>query len=188
MERPDTPFTRHAGLVPASTGPRAPRRLASRLRGPRNKSGVTKKEGCGNRRADEEGFTLVELMVVIVIIGLLSAIVVINVLPLGDKGRITRAKADIASIQGALDLYKLQNGAYPTTAQGLEALIAAPAGVDAAKYQAGGYLKGKLPVDPWNRPYLYASPGQHGEEDVWTLGADNREGGEGANADIGSWE
>ncbi len=142
----------------------------------------------GRKRKGEAGFTLVELMVVIVIIGLLSAIVVINVLPLGDKGRIAKAKADFASIQGALDLYKLQNGAYPTTTQGLEALVAAPAGGDASKYQAGGYLKGKLPTDPWNHPYLYASPGQHGEADVWTLGADNREGGEGANADIGSWE
>ena len=142
----------------------------------------------GRKRKGEAGFTLVELMVVIVIIGLLSAIVVINVLPLGDKGRIAKAKADIASIQGALDLYKLQNGAYPTTTQGLEALVAAPAGGDASKYQADGYLKGKLPTDPWNHPYLYASPGQHGEADVWTLGADNREGGEGANADIGSWE
>ena len=140
------------------------------------------------RRKAEQGFTLVELMVVIVIIGLLATIVVINVLPLGDKGRITKAKADISSIQGALDLYKLQNGSYPTTAQGLEARVTAPAGADAAKYQAGGYLKGKLPVDPWNHPYLYASPGQHGEADVWTLGADNREGGEGANADIGSWQ
>jgi general secretion pathway protein G len=140
------------------------------------------------KRKREEGFTLVELMVVIVIIGLLATIVVINVLPLGDKGRIAKAKADISSIQGALDLYKLQNGAYPTTSQGLEALVTAPAGVDASKYQAGGYLKGKLPLDPWSHPYLYASPGQHGEADVWTLGADNREGGEGANADIGSWE
>jgi general secretion pathway protein G len=129
------------------------------------------------RRSAEHGFTLVELMVVIVIIGLLATIVVINVLPLGDKGRITKAKADIASIE-----------AYPTTSQGLEALVTAPAGADPAKYQAGGYLKGKLPVDPWNHPYLYASPGQHGEADVWTLGADNREGGEGANADIGSWQ
>ena len=140
------------------------------------------------RRSAENGFTLVELMVVIVIIALLATIVVINVIPLGDRGRIAKAKSDISTIEGALDLYRLQNGTYPSTSQGLEALTAAPAGVDAAKYQAGGYLKGKLSLDPWGRPYLYASPGQHGDADVWTMGADNREGGEGANADIGSWE
>jgi general secretion pathway protein G len=179
MKKSKATFLRHAGLVPASKVPRAQQPLLARHVGPRNKSGVT---------GGESGFTLVELMVVIVIIGLLATIVVINVLPLGDKGRITKAKADISSIEGALDLYKLQNGAYPTTSQGLEALVTAPAGVDASKYQAGGYLKGKLPLDPWQHPYLYASPGQHGEADVWTLGADNREGGEGANADIGSWE
>jgi general secretion pathway protein G len=140
-----------------------------------------------SRRSAENGFTLVELMVVIVILGLLAAIVAINVIPSGDKAKVTRAKADIATIEGALDLYKLQNSTYPTTSEGLQALVTSPAGADASKYQAGGYLK-KLPVDPWNRPYLYASPGQHGEADVWTLGADNREGGEGANADIGSWQ
>jgi len=190
MKKPETPRVRHAGLVPASTVPRTRRAPFVRPGGPRNRFGVTKKEEGSTplRRSAENGFTLVELMVVIVIIGLLATIVVINVLPLGDKGRITKAKADISSIEGALDLYKLQNGAYPTTSQGLEALVTAPAGVDASKYQAGGYLKGKLPLDPWQHPYLYASPGQHGEADVWTLGADNREGGEGANADIGSWE
>ena len=139
------------------------------------------------RRSAEHGFTLVELMVVIVILGLLAAIVAINVIPSGDKARVTRARADIATIEGALDLYKLQNDAYPGTAQGLRALVSPPEGADAAKYQRGGYIK-KLPVDPWNRPYLYASPGQHGEADVWTLGADNKEGGEGANADVTSWE
>ncbi|MEO5867123.1 MAG: type II secretion system major pseudopilin GspG [Sphingomonas sp.] len=139
------------------------------------------------RRANEAGFTLVELMVVIVILGLLAAIVVFNVLPLGDKGKITKAKADISTIEGALELYKLQNDTFPTTSQGLQALVVAPAGVDTARYQAGGYIK-KLPNDPWGHPYLYASPGQHGEADVWTLGADNRDGGEGANADIGSWQ
>ncbi|MDQ2878501.1 MAG: type II secretion system major pseudopilin GspG [Pseudomonadota bacterium] len=128
-------------------------------------------------------------MVVIVIIGLLAAIVAINVLPSGDKARVTRAKADIQTIEGGLDLYKLQNGTYPSTSQGLQALVSAPAGANAASYQSGGYLKGsKVPLDPWGRPYLYAAPGQHGEFDVWTLGADNRDGGEGTNADIGSWQ
>jgi len=139
------------------------------------------------RRSAEHGFTLVELMVVIVIIGLLAAIVAINVIPSGDKARVTRAKADIATIDQALELYKLSNGTYPSTSDGLNALVNAPAGVDASKYQKGGYLK-KLPVDPWNHPYLYAAPGQHGEADVWTLGADGKDGGEGVDADIGSWQ
>lgn len=138
-------------------------------------------------RPSEQGFTLIELMVVIVILGLLAAIVTFNVLPLGDRGKITKAKADIATIESALDLYKLQNDGYPSTTDGLQALISPPADADASKYQRGGYIK-KLPNDPWGRPYLYASPGQHGEVDVWTLGADKKEGGEGPNADIGSWQ
>ena len=137
-------------------------------------------------RGDEDGFTLVELMVVIVIIGLLATIVVINVLPSGDKAKIVRAKADISTIEGALETYRLQLDRYPTTAQGLQALKTAPQGVDASRYQPGGYIK-KLENDPWGKPYLYASPGQHGEADVWTYGRDGKEGGEGVDADIGSW-
>ncbi|WEK43443.1 MAG: type II secretion system major pseudopilin GspG [Candidatus Sphingomonas colombiensis] len=140
-----------------------------------------------NRRRREDGFTLVELMVVIVIIGLLATIVALNVLPSGDTARIQKAKADIANIEQALELYKLQIGSYPTTTQGLGALVTAPTGVDVARYQAGGYLK-KLPNDPWNRPYLYAAPGKHSPADVWSLGADGKEGGEGGDADIGSWQ
>ncbi len=140
------------------------------------------------KRRREEGFTLVELMVVIVIIGLLATIVALNVLPSGDKARVEKAKADIAQIEGGLELYKLQNLTYPTTSQGLSALTSAPAGLaDPSRYQRGGYLK-KLPDDPWGHPYLYASPGTHGEADVWTYGADGKEGGEGINADIGNWQ
>ena len=140
--------------------------------------------GCGDD--GERGFTLVELMVVIVIIGLLATIVVINVLPSGDQARVTKAKSDISTIEGALQLYQLQIGTYPTTAQGLQALRTAPQGVDASRYQPGGYIK-RLEDDPWGRPYLYAAPGRHGETDVWSLGRDGKEGGEGVDADIGSW-
>ncbi|WP_375391103.1 type II secretion system major pseudopilin GspG [uncultured Sphingomonas sp.] len=140
-----------------------------------------------NKRRAEHGFTLVELMVVIVIIGLLATIVVINVLPSGDKAKQVRAKADISTIEGALETYRLQLDSYPTTAQGLEALRTAPQGVDAARYQPGGYIK-KLENDPWSRPYLYASPGRHGEFDVWSYGRDGKEGGVGPDADITSWQ
>jgi general secretion pathway protein G len=139
------------------------------------------------KRHREEGFTLVELMVVIVILGLLATIVAINVIPSGEKAKVIKAKTDISTIEGALDNYKLQNDVYPSTSQGLQALVTAPDGADAAKYQRGGYIK-RLPNDPWGRPYLYAAPGQHGDADIWTLGADNKEGGEGADADIGSWQ
>ena len=140
------------------------------------------------RRPAEHGFTLVELMVVIVIIGLLATIVALNVLPSGDTARIQKAKADIAQIEGGLELFKLQNVNFPTTTQGLQALVTAPSGLaDPSRYQQGGYLK-RLPDDPWGRPYLYASPGQHGEADVWTYGADGKEGGEVINSDIGSWQ
>jgi general secretion pathway protein G len=139
------------------------------------------------RRSAEHGFTLVELMVVIVIIGLLATIVALNVLPSGDTARIQKAKADIATIENGLELYRLQMSTYPTTSQGLAALSSVPAGVDASRYQRGGYIK-RLPEDPWGRAYQYASPGRNGEADVWTLGADGAEGGEGINADIGSWQ
>ena len=147
----------------------------------------TRTQSRDRKRQREEGFTLIELMVVIVILAILTTIVAINVIPSGQKAKVTAAKADISQLEGALNLYKLNYDSYPTTAEGLQALVTAPAGIDASKYQKGGYIQ-KLPPDPWGRPYLYASPGQHGEADVWTLGADGKEGGEGADADIGSWQ
>ena len=140
------------------------------------------------RRSAENGFTLVELMVVIVIIGLLTTLVAITVLPNLGKAANQKAKADIATLDQAMELYRLSNLTYPSTADGLQALIAAPASLtDPTRYQAGGYIK-KLPNDPWGKPYLYASPGQHGTFDIYTLGADGAPGGTGENADIGNWQ
>jgi general secretion pathway protein G len=140
------------------------------------------------RRSAEEGFTLVELMVVIVIIGLLSTLVALTVLPNLGKGAAVKAKSDISTLDEALELYRLNNLTYPSTADGLQALVKPPASLaDPTRYQLGGYIK-KLPNDPWGRPYLYASPGQHGTFDISTLGADGAPGGTGENADIGNWQ
>lgn len=140
------------------------------------------------RRSAENGFTLVELMVVIVILGLLATIVALNVIPLGDQGKVQKAKSDIATIEQALEVYRLQQFNYPSTADGLQALVSPPASLtDPSRYQKGGYIK-KLPKDPWGRDYLYAQPGTHGAIDIWSYGADGREGGEGVDADIGSWQ
>lgn len=139
------------------------------------------------RQSDENGFTLVELMVVIVIVGLLATVVAFNVIPMGDKARVEKAKSDISTIEQALEMYRLQNLHYPTTAEGLQALVSPPASANAGSYQPGGYIK-KLPNDPWGNPYRYASPGQHGQADVWSNGADGKPGGEGVDADIGSWQ
>jgi general secretion pathway protein G len=139
-------------------------------------------------RIDEEGFTLVELMVVIVIIGLLATLVALTVLPNLGRANDQKAKADIATLDQAMELYRLSNLNYPSTADGLQALVKPPASLsDPSRYQPGGYIK-KLPDDPWGRPYLYASPGQRGTFDIYTLGADGVPGGTGENADIGNWQ
>lgn len=136
----------------------------------------------------QSGFTLIEIMVVVVIIGILGALVVPNFLGQADETRITAARSDISSIGNALDLYRLHNHNYPSTDQGLEALVNKPGGYPEAKnWQSEGYLK-KIPNDPWGNPYQYISPGANGAYDLLSLGADNKEGGEGANADILSWE
>ncbi len=139
------------------------------------------------RRRAEAGFTLVELMVVIVIIGLLATVVMINVLPAQDRALKEKAKADIALIEQAIEMYRLDNLTYPPAAQGLNALVAAPPeAAQSGRYRSGGYIK-RLPADPWGNPYQYAFPGRHSAFDIYSLGADGREGGEGDAADIGNW-
>ena len=135
----------------------------------------------------QQGFTLIELIVVIVILGLLGSIIAPKFLGKTDTARITKVKTDIGSLESALDLYKLDNYTYPTTEQGLEALVNEPSDPEPANWQKGGYIK-KLRKDPWQRDYLYLSPGEHGEVDIYSLGADGVDGGEDANADIGNWD
>ncbi len=127
-------------------------------------------------RKNEEGFTLVELMVVIVIIGLLATVVVINVMPAQDTARIRKAEADIATLEQGIEMYRLNRMTYPSAGDGLQALV------------SQGFVK-RLPDDPWGNPYRYAVPGRDGQPfDVYTYGADGREGGEDDDADIGTWK
>lgn len=136
----------------------------------------------------QSGFTLLEIMVVVVILGILATMVAPQILGRADDARITKAKADIVSLEAALDLYQLDNYIYPTTSQGLEALAAKPSeSPEPRNYKRGGYIK-SLPNDPWGREYLFLNPGvKGGTYDIYTLGADGEEGGDGANADIGNW-
>lgn len=140
------------------------------------------------KSALSRGFTLIEIMVVVVIMGILAALVVPKLMGRTDDARIIAARQDIANIMQALKLYKLDNQRYPTTEQGLQALITKPTtGPEPKGWKAGGYLD-KLPKDPWGGAYQYLNPGLHGEIDVFSLGADGQPGGAGADADIGSWE
>jgi general secretion pathway protein G len=137
---------------------------------------------------NNRGFTLIEIMVVVVILGILAAFVVPKLLSRPDEARITKAATDIKGIEQALGLFKLDNGFYPTTEQGLAALVSKPTiGRIPGKYPDGAYLK-KVPNDPWGTPYVYLAPGIHGDFDLISLGADAEAGGEGNNADIESWK
>ena len=138
------------------------------------------------RRA--RGFTLIEIMVVVVIMGVLAALVVPKLLSRTGESKVAAAKVDIATVMQALKLYKLDNQRYPTTEQGLQALLTKPTSGPAANgWKTGGYLE-KMPKDPWGAPYQFLSPGIKGEIDVYSLGADGAPGGTGDDADIGSWD
>ena len=139
----------------------------------------------GSAGSRQAGFTLIEIMVVVVILGILAAIVAPNVISRIDDAAITRAKQDIRGIESALKLYYMDNSRYPSTNLGLEALVEQPNDQSVRNWR-GPYLD-KLPRDPWNNPYRYLYPGQHGEFDVFTYGADGQPGGEGINAEIGNW-
>jgi general secretion pathway protein G len=132
------------------------------------------------------GFTLIEIMVVVIIIGLLAAVVVPQFLGRVDDARIAKTKQDIQATETALTLFKLDNFRYPSTEQGLNALVTKPADPDIRNWRTGGYLK-RLNKDPWGNDYQYAYPGAQGEYDLYSLGADGKPGGEEANADIGNW-
>lgn len=138
-------------------------------------------------RKSHSGFTLIEVMIVIVILGVLAALIVPKVMGRPDEARIAAARQDIFTIMQSLKLYKLDNRRYPTTEQGLAALVQKPSQAPLPQnWSAGGYLE-RLPNDPWGQPYQYLNPGLHGEIDVMSFGADGQPGGQGVDADIGNW-
>ncbi len=138
-------------------------------------------------RIAQGGFTLIEVMVVIVILGILAAVVVPRIMDRPDTARLAKVKQDIRTLESALNLYKLDNFTYPSTDQGLEALVRKPSGdPEPRNWKEGGYID-RLPKDPWGNEYQYLNPGVHGPIDIYSFGADGQEGGEGINADIGNW-
>ncbi len=140
---------------------------------------------------DKKGFTLLELMIVIIILGILATFLVPKIMEKPDEARVAKTKSDIKAIELALKMFKLDNGFYPTTEQGLKALIQKPDIEPIPKhYREGGYLEAKeVPKDAWGNPYIYRSPGEEGRDyEIISLGADGKEGGTGVNADIKSWE
>ncbi|KAB0461042.1 MULTISPECIES: type II secretion system major pseudopilin GspG [Vibrio] len=135
----------------------------------------------------QSGFTLLEVMVVVVILGILASFVVPNLLGNKEKADQQKAITDIVALENALDMYKLDNSVYPTTDQGLDALVSKPtSSPEPRNYRDGGYIK-RLPNDPWGNEYQYLSPGDNGTIDIFTLGVDGQEGGEGIAADVGNW-
>jgi general secretion pathway protein G len=143
-----------------------------------------------HKRHDDRGFTLIELMVVIVILAILGGLIAPRILGRTDEARKAKAQLQLQSLETALKLYRLDNGAYPTTEQGLQALGEPPApGTPARRWRQGGYLeKGKVPKDPWDNDFVYLCPGVHGDFDLSSLGADGEVGGEGKDKDSNNWE
>jgi len=136
---------------------------------------------------NDDGFSLLELMVVVVIMSILALVIVPRIIDRPDQARIARVQSDLSTLENAVNLYKLDNFQFPTTSQGLAALVTAPNTEPAPKnYASGGYID-RLPQDPWGNDYQYLSPGIHGDFDIFTFGADGTTGGDGANADIGTW-
>ena len=139
------------------------------------------------RRARHDGFTLIEIMVVVIIIGLLAAVVVPQFLSKVDDARVTKAKADVQAMQTALTMFKLDNYVYPTTDMGLKALAQKPDAATIKNWRSGGYLQ-RVNKDPWGNDYVYVNPGTHGGDyDLYSMGADGQPGGEKINGDIGNW-
>ncbi|MGD8574956.1 MAG: type II secretion system major pseudopilin GspG [Gammaproteobacteria bacterium] len=135
----------------------------------------------------QNGFTLLEIMIVVVILGILATMVLVNVGDKPDQARVVKAKQDIKSLESALNMYRLDNYNYPSTDQGLEALVHKPSGSPEPKHwQKGGYIQ-HLPKDPWGHDYQYLNPGTHSTIDIYSFGADGQPGGQGINADIGNW-
>lgn len=137
------------------------------------------------KRSKQSGFTLLEVMVVVVILGVLASFVVPNLLGNKEKADQQKVVTDVVAIENALDMYKLNSSVFPTTDQGLDSLVSEPS-ERPRNYPDGGYIR-RLPQDPWGREYQYLNPGDHGMFDIFSLGADGQEGGEGVNADIGNW-
>jgi len=137
------------------------------------------------QRPTQTGFTLIEIMVVVAILAILASVVIPRIMSEPDKARVVKAKQDIRVLESSLNLYKLDNFIYPSTDQGLEALVTRPS--DANNWKEGGYIK-KVPKDPWQREYQYISPGEHGEIDIYSLGADGVPGGDKFATDIGNWD